>query len=201
MCCNAWTEITILAYSVILRLHGTVLFRPYRMSRVTGPSLSNVRCIVSHVTRPPSGCDTANCMFKFWGPAARYRHQFPIPMFQDVSEVFCRPCTNKQSVIGQIRPCLLTLRDIPRLYQLQTLWWYLATKEHHTLILTTNISVVFTCKWVCHTAQVSYPFGWLSGGCHTSQRSHPLVRYGSFVSQSQVHPVRSKKYSMVGLHD
>ena len=77
------------------------------MSRVTRPSLSNVRCIVSHVTRPPSGCDTANCMFKFWGPAARYRHQFPIPMFQDVSEVFFRPCTNKQSVIGQIRPCLL----------------------------------------------------------------------------------------------
>ena len=102
------------------------------MSRVTGPSPSNVRCIVSHVTRPPSGCDTLNCMFNFWGPPARYRLQFPILMFQDVSEVFRRPCTNKRTVIGQIRPCLL------------------AFERHTKIVPAANTPVIFSNQRTSH---------------------------------------------------
>ena len=77
----------------------TVPFRPYRMSRVTGPSPSNVKRNVSHVTRPSSGCDTVNCIFDFFGPAAHCSTQY---VYQTLLEIARRATMGE----GTRRGCL-----------------------------------------------------------------------------------------------
>ena len=96
---DPWPGPMVLSSSRFDILEDTVPFRPYRMSRVTGPSPSNVKRNVSHVTRPSSGCDTVNCIFDFFGPAVHCSTQY---VYQTLLEIARRETMGE----GTRRGCL-----------------------------------------------------------------------------------------------